>query len=133
MRKTFLGLGLFLAFSCNVEGEERLDYYKNQNRSFELMGWWKQINDVENKDNPHHYNFTNFKLFSYYYNIHTGKYGQSFDYWYNDGTNIYLLDAPSPTGGVNESRHPYAFNDTKDTLTVYISNNSYIYVKSQGL
>ena len=97
------------------------------------MGWWKQINDVENNDNPHHYNFTNFKLFSYYYNIHTRKYGQSFDYWYNDATNIYLLDAPSPTGGVNESSSPYTLNSTKDTLKMFVVSTPYIYVKSQGL
>jgi len=98
------------------------------------MGWWRQTNDVNNPENPHHYNFTNFKCFSYTYFPENGSYGSpGFDYWYNDATNIYLLDAPSPTGGVNESSLPYAFNDTKDTLTVYISNKPYIYVRSSGL
>jgi len=124
---------VFVVFACNVEGEERLDYYKNQHRSPELMGWWKQINDVNNPNNPPYLNFTNFKLFFYYYSVHTNKYNETFNYWYNDADKIFMLDAPSPTGGVNEDSFKYFLNDSKDTLTYYLVNPPYIYVKSQGL
>lgn len=125
---------VFVVLSCDYfEGEERLDYYKNQNRSPELMGWWKQINDVNNPNNPPYLNFTNFKFFSYYYSIHTGIYGEGFQYWYNDATNIYLLAAPSPIDGTSESISPYTLNSTKDTLKMFVVSTPYIYVKSQGL
>lgn len=124
---------VFVVFACNEEGEERLDYYKNQHRSPELMGWWRQINDVNNPNNPPYLNFTNFKLFFHYYSVHTNKYNETFNYWYNDADKIFMLDAPSPIGGVDEDSHNYYLNDTKDTLTYYLVNPPYIYVKSQGL
>lgn len=124
---------VFVVFACNVEGEERLDYYKNQHRSPELMGWWRQINDINNPENPEYLNFTNFKLFFHYYSVHTNKYNETFNYWYNDADKIFMLDAPSPIGGVDEDSHNYYLNDTKDTLTYYLVNPPYIYVKSQGL
>lgn len=125
---------LFASFiSCNVEGEERLDYYKSQHRSPELMGWWRQINDENNPNNPPRLNFTNYKLFFHYYNIHTNMYRETYSYWYNDTDRIFMLDAPSPTSEVNEDNFNYHLNDSKDTLTFYLSEPPYIYVKSQGL
>lgn len=124
---------VFVVFACNVEGEERLDYYKNQHRSPELMGWWRQINDINNPENPEYLNFTNFKFFSYNYIPETGVYASGFDYWYNDENYMYFLDAPSPTGGVNERKHKYTLNTTKDTLKMFVVSSPYIYVKSQGL
>jgi len=122
-----------LFISCNVEGEERLDYYKNQHRSPELMGWWKRINYLDVPEKPPYYHFTNFKRFSYQFNSATGIYSEGFDYWYNDATTIYLLDAPSPIAGVSEISFEYSLNSNKDTLTINEANPPTIYVKSQGL
>lgn len=42
---------LLVSLSCDKD-DERIDFYKSQNRSHELKGWWRSIDDAS--ENPYY-------------------------------------------------------------------------------
>ena len=70
--------------SCDNSGEELRIYYKNHNNSEELKGWWRKIDRGPEHRFASKILFENYKAIFHSYNIHTGKYDSSYNYWYND-------------------------------------------------
>lgn len=119
--------------SCDNEGEDLIKYYKSQNHSEELKGWWKKINYIENEENPNKIFFDDYKVQFYSFNIHNGQYGNIEEYWYNDDEKIYLLMPGDFKVKSDEDSYHYQLNATNDTLKIYMENPPYIYVKDTGL
>lgn len=122
-----------LTVSCDTEGEDLKKYYKNQNHSEELKGWWRKIDREPDHGFASKILFENHKVLFYSYNIHTHIYDTSYDYWYNDATKIYFLTEPDGISKPDERSNSYILNSSKDTLKIYAENPPYIYVKDTGL
>lgn len=119
---TILGMTIL---SCDKE-DDRIDDYKNLNRSEELKGWWRQINEED--ENPQYFLFEDFIFKTVSYTESHGYYiPPEGDYWYN--TDIYLLSSGKPGASGVETKMPYKLNETNDTLRVWNNPPGY-YVKS---
>jgi len=120
--------------SCDNEGEDLIKYYKNQNHSEELKGWWRQINYGQDiADNPHKVLFEDFKMGFYSFQIYNGQYSGNEWYWYNDDEKIYFLTPGDFKIKSDEEVCYYKLTPSKDTLILYKDNPPYIYVKDTGL
>lgn len=105
---------LLVSLACDKD-DERIDFYKSQNRSQELKGWWRSIDD--SSDNPHYMLFEELLYKSVSYSESNGYYlPPEGDYWYNTSTHIYFLAPGNFKGSGTERATPYKLNITKDTL-----------------
>lgn len=128
-----LAVSILSLISCDTEGEDLRKYYKNQNHSEELKGWWRKIDREPDHGFASKILFENYKAIFHSYNIHTGIYNSSYNYWYNDDTKIYFLTEPDGISRPDERSDNYILNNTNDTLTIYAEYPPYIYVKDTGL
>ncbi|MEG0917443.1 MAG: hypothetical protein RSF68_10555 [Myroides sp.] len=122
----FISILTLINVSCDKD-DERIDFYKNQNHSEELKGWWKRIN---NEEHPYYIvldAFT-FKTVSYS-EIHGYYIPPEGDYWYNDDTSIFKLSVGNFKSNGVENQTPYKLSTTKDTLRLGNNPPAY-YVKS---
>jgi len=117
-----------LNISCDKD-DERIDFYKSQNRSQELKGWWRSIDDTS--ENPHYMLFEELLYKSVSYSEVHGYYiPPEGDYWYNTSTHIHFLAPGNFKGSGTERATPFILNATKDTLSTY-SNPAFYFVKSE--
>lgn len=111
--------------SCDKD-DDLLDFYKSQNRSEELKGWWKRIEYPEN-EHSNYYIFEGFMFKQASYSITEGKYivSTDFNYWYNTENTIYVLKEGWKKSKDRDSTIPFRLNTTKDTLQLYNSQPVY--------
>lgn len=131
--KIFAIFAILAFVSCENEAKDLKEHYKNQEHSEALKGWWRHLDQEENK-NPLYEHFTDFELIIYDYSIYTNKYDHNRGrYWYNDASKIYFLTPGDFKSKGDEDSYSYILNSTKDTLKIYMENPPYIFVKSAGL
>lgn len=115
-----------LTVSCDKD-DDRIDFYKSQNRSEELKGWWKRIS---NEEHPDYMVFEEFTYKNVTYLENQGYYNPSEgDYWYNNNSHIFSLSVSNFKSNGVENQIPYKMNITKDTLQLYNEATGY-YVKA---